>query len=200
MTEEQRQHEREQRELERIRVLEAAGLIISQPAEGKKPPTLPLWRRSTKKGRRPPPAAPVPSRPATFDQECELPLLPPSPRAGLDDAYERYEAFKNREATIPSTTNRDSIAYTTVIFVSHFESRCIEGYFTFLLICNAFLLISQHSRERTKRPEVPLYQSHREDRLATVSPSHTTPSGSVKPVMRLLHLTRKTKTKKWYSH
>lgn len=114
MTEEQRQHEREQRELERIRVLEAAGLIIKQPAEGKKPPAPPVRRRSTKKGRRPPPTAPVPSLPATaFEQERELPPLPPpSPRARLDDAYERYEAFKYRESTISSSTNRDSAAFT----------------------------------------------------------------------------------------
>jgi hypothetical protein len=80
MTEEQRQHEREQRELERIRVLEAAGLIIKQPAEGKTPPAPPVRRRSTKKGRRPPPLAPAPSLPATTsDRERELPPLPPLP-------------------------------------------------------------------------------------------------------------------------
>ena len=114
MTEDQRQHEREQRELERIRVLEAAGLIIKQPAEGKRPPAPPMRRRSTKKGRRPPPTAPLPSPPAaTHDRERELPPLPPpSPRARLDDAYERYEAFKSREAMIPSTSNRDSVALT----------------------------------------------------------------------------------------
>ena len=114
ITEEQRQHEREQRELERIRVLEAAGLIIKQPAEGKKPPAPPIRRRSTKKGRRPPPAAPLPSLPpAASERERELPPLPPpSPRARLDDAYERYEAFKNREFTISSSTNRDSAAFT----------------------------------------------------------------------------------------
>jgi hypothetical protein len=109
MTEEQRQHEREQRELERIRVLEAAGLIIKQPAEGKTPPAPPLRRRSTKKGRRPVPAAPIPTLQATIpDRERELPLLPPlSPHARVDDAYERYETFKNREVT-----NRDSTAFT----------------------------------------------------------------------------------------
>ena len=113
MTEEQRQHEREQRELERIRVLEAAGLIIKQPAEGKVPPAPPVRRRSTKKGRGPPQGAP--SLPMTSsDPERELPPLPPpSPRARLDDAYERYEAFKNREAAISSTANRDSMAFTT---------------------------------------------------------------------------------------
>jgi len=114
MTEEQRQHEREQRELERIRVLETAGLIIKQPAEGKTPPAPPLRRRSTKKGRRPPPAAPAPDLPATTSgRERELPPLPPlSPRARLDDAYERYETFKNREAASSSTANRDSTAFT----------------------------------------------------------------------------------------
>ena len=113
MAEEQRQHEREQRELERIRVLEAAGLIIKQPAEGKIPPAPPVRRRSTKKGRRPPPAAP--SLPmTTSDRERELPPLPPqSPRARLDDAYERYEVFKTREAANSSAANRDSMAFTT---------------------------------------------------------------------------------------
>ena len=114
MTEEQRQHEREQRELERIRVLEAAGLIIQQPAEGKKPPVPPLRRRSTRKGRRPPPVAPLSTLPAiTLDRGRELPPIPPpSPRARLDDAYERYETFKNRQATMPGTTDRDSMAFT----------------------------------------------------------------------------------------
>jgi hypothetical protein len=114
MTEEQRQHEREQRELERIRVLEAAGLIIKQPAEGKTPPTPPLRRRSTKRSRRPPPAAPEPSLSVTTsDRERELPPLPPqSPHARLDDAYERYEAFKTREAASSSTANRNSTAFT----------------------------------------------------------------------------------------
>ena len=112
MTEEQRQHEREQRELERIRVLEAAGLIIKQPAEGKIPPAPPMRRRSTRKGRRPPPAAP--SLPVmTSDRERELPPLPPqSPHARVDDAYERYEAFKTREAAISITANRDSVVFT----------------------------------------------------------------------------------------
>lgn len=114
MTEQQRQHEREQRELERIRVLEAAGLIIKQPVEGKTPPAPPVRRRSTKKGRRPPPHAPVTRLPmTTSDRERELPPLPPqSPGARLDDAYERYEAFKTREAASSSTANRSSMAFT----------------------------------------------------------------------------------------
>ncbi len=71
-----------------------------------------MRRRSTRKGRRPPPAAP--SLPVTTsDRERELPPLPPqSPHARLDDAYERYETFKNQEAANSITANRDSAAFT----------------------------------------------------------------------------------------
>ncbi|CAK5279140.1 unnamed protein product [Mycena citricolor] len=91
----------EAREHERQLVLEAAGLILKNDAV---PPPPPTRRRSSKddpepkKRRRPPPAAPVSSRVATKE-------LPPIP---LDDAFERYEAF--REQRLSSEGHRLSVA------------------------------------------------------------------------------------------
>ncbi|KAG5637919.1 hypothetical protein H0H81_002680 [Sphagnurus paluster] len=105
--------EREARAHERQLVLEAAfqaaGLIVKQ--DDKKPPPRPVRRRSTK--RRPAPAAPKPRVPAIVTKE-----LPPVPESGLssqdpepmdhaarlDDAFDRYQSFKNNQS------NRLSVA------------------------------------------------------------------------------------------
>ena len=105
-SEETRLHEREAREAERQRVLEAAGLIIKQEA---KPPPRPARRAS----RRRPPVPAVPERsPRLTSPHKDLPPLPePDDDAGnqslrLDDAYERYEAFRQSHLA----ANRLSIA------------------------------------------------------------------------------------------
>jgi len=97
-TEEQRCIEREARASERQRVLEAAGLIVRKD-ERRPPPKIPRKHR-------PPPAVPdrltVITEPAG-DKDKELPSAPP-PQDGaesimqVDDAYERYEAFKQNQA------------------------------------------------------------------------------------------------------
>lgn len=103
-------NDRAARERERQLVLEAAGLIVQTDATG------PLRRRSTK--RRP---APAPGRNRRTDEDdlaTQEKVLPPIPQedietqfrtitpelmlsheASLDDAYARYEAFKNRQVT-----------------------------------------------------------------------------------------------------
>ena len=96
-TEEQRRTEKEARASERQRVLEAAGLIVRKD-EHRPPPKVPRKHRS-------PPA--VPDRLAVItelgdDKDKELPSLPTTQDGKesiilVDDAYERYEAFKQSQ-------------------------------------------------------------------------------------------------------
>lgn len=103
-SEEARRAEREARELERQRVLEAAGFIFKSD---KKPPPRPARARFSRK-RRPPPA--VPEHTSDSSPQKDLPSLPEQEQADnafrLDDAYERYEAYKKMRAN----TNRLSLA------------------------------------------------------------------------------------------
>jgi hypothetical protein len=96
-TEEQRRIEREARASERQRVLEAAGFIVRKD-ERRPPPKIPRKLR-------PPPAVPdrltIVTEPAS-DKDKELPSAPtPQDDAEsilyVDDAYERYEAFKQNQ-------------------------------------------------------------------------------------------------------
>jgi len=105
--------EREARARERQLVLEAAGLILTQ---NEKPPPGIVRNRSTK--RRPPPAAPSPS---SWNSKA-LPPVPlplpvvvdaePTHARRLDDAFDRYEEFKNKAANSNANSNRLSIAST----------------------------------------------------------------------------------------
>ena len=102
-TDQQRTADREARTLERQRVLEAAGLIIMK--SDRKPPPRPI-RRKTSRKRRPAPAVPNHQQRLSKD----LPCLPESENQEisfrLDDAYERYEAYKQSNANL----NRPSLA------------------------------------------------------------------------------------------
>lgn len=95
-TEEEHHIEREARASERQRVLEAAGLIVRKD-ERRPPPKIPRKHR-------PPPAVPdrltIITEPAS-DKDKELPSVP-TPQNDVestyvDDAYERYEAFKKNQ-------------------------------------------------------------------------------------------------------
>ncbi|KAL6308638.1 hypothetical protein BKA93DRAFT_822360 [Sparassis latifolia] len=105
VTEEARKVERGARELERQRVLEAAGFIFKSDVE---PPPRPVRTRS-RRGRRPPPA--IPERVAAKSPQKDLPHLADHEETDnnalrLDDAFERYETFKLAH----SSTNRLSMA------------------------------------------------------------------------------------------
>jgi len=108
--------ERKAREHERQLVLEAAGLILKQD-ENKVPPPRPLARSKSKRTRRPPPAAPDHKR---SDSHKDLPVVPEGDTSSLaserlDDAFERYEAFKreqgdseiNKRLSVVSTLSGD---------------------------------------------------------------------------------------------
>lgn len=98
--------EREARAHERQLVLEAAGLIVKEDV---KPPADVVRSRSLRK-RRPPPAAPQKSTAATTSPAKELPRVPePSAEesaARLDDAFDRYENYKQAHET---SNNRLSV-------------------------------------------------------------------------------------------
>ncbi|KAJ7041981.1 hypothetical protein C8F04DRAFT_1077868 [Mycena alexandri] len=85
------------REHERQLVLEAAGLIVQKDV---KPPPRPVRRRSSGQARRrPPPAAPdrtsVWSSSSSVSAPKELPPIPePDAATRLDDAFDRYEAYR----------------------------------------------------------------------------------------------------------
>lgn len=149
--EEKRKAEREARALERQRVLEAAGLIVVKQ-EGKKPPPRPVRRSKAlvatpAKTHRKAPAPPIRTGAETEDNKRlsvistssdvigagkELPPVPSSPALTdegdtsmrLDDAYDRYEAYKaqmaegNRWSVASSSLNESgsaqSIASTNV--------------------------------------------------------------------------------------
>lgn len=105
--------------MERQKVLEAAGLIVKQTTEAR-PPRPPARTKPTRKsssGKTAVSAAEdsslAPRIPDT-GYERELPLLPPpsppSQTKNLDDAFERYEAFKLQEgnSNAQESANRQS--------------------------------------------------------------------------------------------
>ncbi len=98
------------RELERQRVLEAAGLSVK-----KERPAVPV-RRGTHRNKRPPPATPSRNRNSTFSVTSQdenrlsvaslgVPSKPARP-APVPDAYDRYEAVLERSKTAPLSRNR----------------------------------------------------------------------------------------------
>jgi hypothetical protein len=105
MTEEERKLEREVRAVERQLVLEAAGIVVKKDTTGRLPPH--LQRRRTvaavRPKHRPAPAPPPPSAPAATPAQPpdlgEL-VLPTRVQEHLDDAYERYEAFKQHSSRL----------------------------------------------------------------------------------------------------
>ncbi|KAG8868591.1 hypothetical protein FRC20_003109 [Serendipita sp. 405] len=129
LTDAERLEERRQRELERLRVLEAAGLIVKRSTEAR-PPRPPVRARSTRKTLSvktgPLSSAPSPSHTVNEVQfvERELPPLPPSSpvSAGkkIDDAFERYEAFKAQEnvTSAQSTASRFSLISNASTYAS----------------------------------------------------------------------------------
>ena len=103
--EEARHQERQAREAERQRVLEAAGLIIKE--DHRRPPPRPVRVRNRRRA----PAVPEQSKLTPSPSPTkELPPLPstdsPNPSFRLDDAYERYEAYRQSNLAM----NRLSIA------------------------------------------------------------------------------------------
>lgn len=112
--EEETKADRAAREQERQLVLEAAGLIVKRDVNVVPPPR-PVRRKSAK-ARRPAPAAPTTrkstmgSSPSSPSAEKHLPPIPhPEPldsAAHLDDAFERYESFRQSQIR----TNRLSVA------------------------------------------------------------------------------------------
>lgn len=91
LTEEERKLERDMRAAERQLVLEAAGIVVKKD--------------TTRRPHRPAPAPPaIPPTVPSSTQGPDLRELPPSTpaKAHLDDAYERYEAFKQQRLSITS--------------------------------------------------------------------------------------------------
>ena len=104
-TEEERKLEREMRAAERQLVLEAAGIVVKKDTTRRPPPHLER-RRAVKSA--PPKHRPAPAPPAitsSVPASCpapdlsELPLPTPA-KAYLDDAYERYEAFRQHSSRL----------------------------------------------------------------------------------------------------
>lgn len=103
LTEAEKRQEHEARELERQRVLEAAGLILKKEQGG--PPPRPPRRRSTHKRRTPPQTPRRQQSTVSLSVEKNLPATP-EPEASstrdsvlhVDDAFDRYETYlKNKE-------------------------------------------------------------------------------------------------------
>lgn len=122
MTEEERKLEREMRAVERQLVLEAAGIVVKKDSTRRPPPHLQRRRgvgpvRSKHRSTLPAPPSP-PSAAAGAPSQGQAgpdPDESPQPRAharfDLDDAYERYEAFKQHEhATRSSITSIEQLA------------------------------------------------------------------------------------------
>ncbi|THH02546.1 hypothetical protein EW145_g6732 [Phellinidium pouzarii] len=80
------------RELERQRVLEAAGLLAKKDNTDD-PPSPRLARRRSARRRRTPPETPNRASIASMSSERDLPLTPVSV-LHVDDAFERYEAYR----------------------------------------------------------------------------------------------------------
>jgi len=105
MTEEERKLEREMRAAERQLVLEAAGIVVKKDTTRRPPPHFQRRRAVTSV---PPKHRPAPAPPAetssvpTSSPGPDLSELPPPLPAKeyLDDAYERYEAFKQHASRL----------------------------------------------------------------------------------------------------
>ncbi|KAK0546049.1 hypothetical protein OC845_004788 [Tilletia horrida] len=97
VSEKEAEASRQQREVERLRVLEAAGILVHKESTGKLT-TGTLRRMTTKRKSKPErPARPARERPK---KEAELPPLPVvTLEAQLEDAYSRYEQL-NREVSL----------------------------------------------------------------------------------------------------
>jgi actin cytoskeleton-regulatory complex protein PAN1 len=97
MTEEERRLEHEMRAAERHLVLEAAGIVVKQDTTRRPPPRLQRRRSLTgvRPRHRPAPAPPSPIAPVPINwPDLDKPQPPTPTQAHIDDAYERYEAFK----------------------------------------------------------------------------------------------------------
>lgn len=96
MTEEERKLEREVRAVEHQLVLEAAGIIVKKDSTG--PPPRIQRRRATTAVQPKHRPAPAPPPAPTSTQRADLGELdrPTRVQEHLDDAYERYEAFKQQ--------------------------------------------------------------------------------------------------------
>jgi hypothetical protein len=126
MTEEERQLERETRAAERQLVLEAAGIVVV--AEPRPPPPLPPPRI-----RRPSTPTPMPMAPAERPKHRPAPA-PPTPTPShhdkplpeirtVDDAYERYEAFKQQASSRTSVSSIEQLLHPPASPVSTTSSE-----------------------------------------------------------------------------
>ena len=99
LTEEERKLEREVRTVERQLVLEAAGIIVKKDSTGPPPH---IQRRRTASVRPKHRPAPAPPPVPTSTQRADLGALdrPTRVQEHLDDAYERYEAFKQQSSRL----------------------------------------------------------------------------------------------------
>lgn len=101
MTEEERKLEREVRAVERQLVLEAAGIVVKKDTSGRLPPHVQRRRsvRAVRPQHRPAPAPPIApmSTPQPDPSELDRPIRV---QEHLDDAYERYEAFKQHSSRL----------------------------------------------------------------------------------------------------
>ncbi len=113
LTEAEKRQEHEARELERRRVLEAAGLILKKEQGG--PPPRPPRRRSAKKRRTPPQTPGRKHSVLSLSPEKSLPATP-EPEAistrdsilHVDDAFDRYEAYLMNKDNRVSVSSFDS--------------------------------------------------------------------------------------------
>jgi len=101
MTEEERRVEREMRAAERQLVLEAAGIVVKQDTTRRPPPRVQRRRTvtSVRPRHRPAPAPPITSTPSN-GSDLEKPQPPTPIQTHIDDAYERYEAFKQHASRL----------------------------------------------------------------------------------------------------
>jgi hypothetical protein len=129
------------REHERQLVLEAAGLIVKKDVQ---PPPRPVRRRSKGQApRRPPPAAPDRSSVLSTSSSVSAKELPPLPELDvatrLDDAFDRYEAYRghhqNRLSVASVETNPPPASPTSPSMMttsSSSEGKSYSGLLHFL--------------------------------------------------------------------
>ena len=154
LTEEAKKKEHEARELERQRVLEAAGILVKKADGG--PPPRPARKKSVRKRRTPPD---TPNRlsvasVSTVSSEKDLPATP-EPALQVDDAFERYQAYrqsKNYRSSISSIdTGPPSPGLPPAISTSHSkdgEGRSHSHIFNFLYF------LSRSKTPESERPQL----------------------------------------------